>query len=103
MKAPPLPKAAASGGTTIDDEGSQTWLSWLSSSWFSKIGVVGLALIGVIVWNLCKRRDVGSLGEFDEEYLKEIIRRETEKDAGKGGGSSGGGGLGMNNVEEYDD
>lgn len=102
MKAPPLPKAATAGGTTVDDEGTPGWLSWLGSSWFSKIGVVGLALIGVVVWNLFKRRDSGGLGEVDEEYLKEIIRRETEKESSKskgGGGSS----AGFAGVDEYDD
>lgn len=85
LKQPPPPKAAAG-------ESSGGWLDW-----FPKVGVFGIAMVGVVIWNVRKasnsgggggRGGGGDMGDFDEDMLKEAL-------SGMGGGGMGGlGGLG---------
>merc|ERR1719324_415160 len=77
LKPPPVTKSAAGGG---DGEGND-WLSW-----FPKIGVFGVALVGVVMWNVRKATAQKSgLSDFDEEAFKERLktRREEKKAMGK--------------------
>lgn len=77
-----------SGDSSMDDESS--WIDW-----FPKIGIIGAALVGVVVWNFCK----GSKSKFDDmddDYFKERLKERREKAALKKAaeknaeGSSGG-------------
>lgn len=76
--------------------------AWIE--WFPKIGVFGLALVGVVVWNV--RKVSGPSGsqdksdDFDDGYLKEMIdQRKLEKQLGglgAQGAGSGASGAGLN-------
>jgi len=70
MKQPPTPKSSSTG------DGS----SWLN--WFPKIGVFGVALVGVVIWNVRKvtaQRHHDRMDDFDEDYFKERLRERREK------------------------
>mmetsp|Transcript_30091 Transcript_30091/g.75970 ORF Transcript_30091/g.75970 Transcript_30091/m.75970 type:complete len:590 (+) Transcript_30091:91-1860(+) len=72
LKPPPAVQAAMS---TV--AGEQEDVSWSSSllSWFPKIGIFGVALIGVILWNLRKAANQPRDDELDEEFFQEQLRK----------------------------
>jgi hypothetical protein len=97
--------ASSSGGGWGGDEAASDGNSWLN--WFPKIGVFGVALIGVVLWNVRKatsqrKSGGGKMDDFDDEYFQERLRerrkKKAEKDAGGGDdddvGAGGAGGLG---------
>merc|ERR1712003_522088 len=96
---PTAPKAAAASGGS--DEGwSSNWLNW-----FPKIGVFGIALIGVVIWNVRKvtnQRRHDHMDDFDDEYFKERLRERREKRAKEKGddGEDSGGLGGKSKIEE---
>jgi len=113
LKQPSPPKAAAGGEGGDGGGDDNSWSSWLN--WFPKIGVFGIALIGVVFWNVRKvtnsNRPRGGGGggggapagmeDFDDELFRERLRerrekRATEQAAGGGPGDGGvaGGGAG---------
>merc|ERR1719199_720576 len=72
LKQPPAPKPQQEGG------------SWLE--WFPKVGVFGIAMIGVVIWNVRKMSGGGGGGDgldFDEDLFKDRLRKG-KKDAGLG-------------------
>jgi len=79
LRTPPPPKAA------VDAEGGGGGDGWDLASilgWFPKVGVFGVALIGVVIWNVRKVSggssggggDAGLPDDFDEELFKEKLR-----------------------------
>mmetsp|Transcript_55412 Transcript_55412/g.124841 ORF Transcript_55412/g.124841 Transcript_55412/m.124841 type:complete len:288 (-) Transcript_55412:105-968(-) len=93
LKTPPPPKAVSGGGG--DDSWSGNWLNW-----FPKIGVFGIALIGVVIWNVRKvtnQRKHDRMDDFDDEYFKERLRERRAKKSpgGEGIGKDDSGGLGL--------
>ena len=50
-------------------------------NWFPKIGVFGVALIGVVIWNVRKvssqRQD--KVADFDEDFLKDHKSKKESK------------------------
>mmetsp|Transcript_28164 Transcript_28164/g.45275 ORF Transcript_28164/g.45275 Transcript_28164/m.45275 type:complete len:613 (-) Transcript_28164:97-1935(-) len=78
LKQPPAPKAASSQG-----DGS----SWLD--WFPKVGVFGIAMVGVVIWNVRKMSGGGGPDDFDEDAFKASLKK-----AKKGGDFDGLGDLG---------
>lgn len=113
LKQPPAPKAVSGeeGG-----EASSGWGgNWLN--WFPKIGVFGIALIGVVIWNVRKvtnQRGSGGSGgggggvgggadSFDDEYFKErLAERRMERDS-KEKSEDGGAGVGVGDSNAADD
>lgn len=84
LKQPPPPKASPEGGGS----------SWLD--WFPKVGVFGIAMVGVVIWNVRKMGGgEGGVDDFDEDIFKEGLKK-----GGMGGlgskldGLGGLGGLG---------
>lgn len=86
LKPPPAARASSSGGGGSsllggsDDSGS----GWLD--WFPKIGVFGLALVGVVIWNVRKvtaQQRHESLDDFDDSYFKEKLKERRAKGKGK--------------------
>jgi len=71
LKQPPPPKS---------DDGS----SWLD--WFPKVGVFGIAMIGVVIWNV--RKMSGGFDDMDEDYFRDLTRQAgiSEADLRGGGG-----------------
>jgi len=86
LKQPPAPKAA--GGEGGEDGGwGGNWLNW-----FPKIGVFGIALIGVVIWNVRKVTSNNARGggggssaadSFDDEFFKERLRERRKERDGK--------------------
>jgi len=66
-------------------DGSGGWLDY-----FPKVGVMGIALVGIVVWNVRKVAGGGS-GDFDADSFKERFKNQLEKEEH---GRSLGGGLG---------
>lgn len=74
-----------------DEEKTRTWWGWFESlnesfTWLPKVGVFGVAIVGVVIWNVRKARS----GEFDDDFFKEQlkdihkkVKREAEKEAAK--------------------
>uniref|UniRef100_A0A7S2LEU0 Uncharacterized protein n=1 Tax=Zooxanthella nutricula TaxID=1333877 RepID=A0A7S2LEU0_9DINO len=95
LKPPQAPKAAGAEGA---GGGGDTWSSVLDS--FPKVGIFGVALVGVVMWNMRKvssqqKRDKGGgLDDFDEELFRERLREHRERKAAEqaAGAPSGGGG-----------
>lgn len=102
LKQPTVPKGE--GGA---EGGGDSWASYLE--WFPKAGVFGIALVGVVFWNIRKitnNQQVsrgaggggGALDGFDEDSFKEALRERRmmkEMAGGTAGGLGGGaGGLG---------
>jgi len=70
--------SSGGGGFGGGSDGS----SWLN--WFPKIGVFGIALIGVVIWNVRKvtsQRRQGGIDDFDDELFKERLRERKKKKA----------------------
>jgi len=72
VRQPPPPAAASA-----NDPG---WFDW-----FPKVGVFGIAMVGVVIWNVRKaagsQMGGGGGDEFDEDSIKELIKKST---GGKG-------------------
>mmetsp|Transcript_2312 Transcript_2312/g.5487 ORF Transcript_2312/g.5487 Transcript_2312/m.5487 type:complete len:620 (-) Transcript_2312:112-1971(-) len=133
MKQPSAAKAAAAaaGGGAGGDAaggGAESWLSWLD--WFPKIGIFGVALMGVVFWNVRKVTNSGARGggggsgvggfggrgggggglagmdDFDEQMFKERLRERREKRLAEqaaglaGAAGGGGGGLGLGGQDD---
>jgi hypothetical protein len=81
LKQPPAPKAASGDGS-----------SWLD--WFPKVGVFGIAMIGVVIWNVRKMSGGGGGEDFDEDYFKDRLKKASGKGGGFGDLSSKDDGLG---------
>lgn len=83
LRTPPPPKAAA------DSSSSNGWDMSSLLNWFPKVGVFGIALVGVIFWNIKKvsGQSSGSPGpemdDFDEELFKEKLRERRAKQQDK--------------------
>jgi len=85
LKQPSTPKAASSGGgggggSTGGGGSDEGWGSWLN--WFPKIGVFGIALVGVVIWNV--RKVTGQprnerIDDFDDDFIKERLRERRER------------------------
>jgi len=82
LKPPPAVQAAVSSVA-----GDHEDISWTSSllSWFPKIGIFGVVLIGVILWNLRKAANQPRDDELDEEFFQEQLKKaraaeKTEKE-----------------------
>eukprot|EP00930_Biecheleria_cincta_P023649 TRINITY_DN17052_c0_g1_i1.p1 TRINITY_DN17052_c0_g1~~TRINITY_DN17052_c0_g1_i1.p1 ORF type:complete len:607 (+),score=114.38 TRINITY_DN17052_c0_g1_i1:114-1934(+) len=81
LRTPPPPKAAQAEGAA-GTSGS----GWDTSSllnWMPKFGVFGIALVGVVIWNIRKVSGGGSSDasaeDFDEELFKEKLRERRAK------------------------
>jgi len=76
LKTPAAPSAGGGGG------GSSDMWSWLE--WIPKVGILGITLIGVVVWNIRKvtggkkPSGGGGGGGFQEEMLKERLAKKRE-------------------------
>eukprot|EP00927_Polykrikos_kofoidii_P022223 TRINITY_DN20801_c0_g1_i1.p1 TRINITY_DN20801_c0_g1~~TRINITY_DN20801_c0_g1_i1.p1 ORF type:complete len:703 (+),score=134.73 TRINITY_DN20801_c0_g1_i1:112-2109(+) len=93
-------KSGGGGGSgTFGGSASSDGSSWLN--WFPKIGVFGIALIGVVIWNVRKvtaQRRHDRMDDIEDDYLKERLRErklkkaaETDKkDEPRTGGFAGG-------------
>lgn len=96
LKQPVPPKGTAvveDGGLGRSD--SSDGYGWLN--WFPKIGVFGIALIGVVIWNVRKvtaQRRHDRRDDFDEEFLKERLRERKLKKPQDDTSASRIGGLG---------
>ncbi|CAJ1455641.1 unnamed protein product [Effrenium voratum] len=77
LRTPPPPKAAA------ETNNSSSWDLSNILNWFPKVGVFGIALIGVIFWNIRKVSNQNTGGmeadDFDEELFKEKLRERRAK------------------------
>lgn len=77
LRTPPPPKAAA------DNNSSSGWDMNSVLNWFPKVGVFGIALVGVIFWNIKKVSGQSTSGpeadDFDEELFKEKLRERRAK------------------------
>lgn len=84
LKTPTAPAAAAGGGGSSAGSGISAWLDWIP-----KVGIFGITLIGVVVWNVRKvssKPKAGSgLEDFDDDFLRERLRKKRE---GGGDGDS---------------
>lgn len=110
LKQPPAPKSAGGNGGDVGGGllgggggggGDDTLGSWLN--WFPKIGVFGLALVGVVIWNVRKvtaQRKTDSLDDFDDSYFKEKLKERRERARAK---DSDAGGLGDAAEKDEDD
>jgi len=87
LKTPAIPKDV--GGGSGND-----WAAWLD--WFPKVGILGITLVGVVMWNVRKvsgknKADKGGAGglpaDFEAEMLRERLRKK--KDGLKGDSKPG--------------
>lgn len=80
MKPPPAPKTPGGGS----DDG---WTSWLN--WIPKIGVFGVALIGVVFWNIKKTTNQKTssprLDDINEKLFAEKLRKTRAAKAASAG------------------
>mmetsp|Transcript_55053 Transcript_55053/g.98179 ORF Transcript_55053/g.98179 Transcript_55053/m.98179 type:complete len:605 (-) Transcript_55053:163-1977(-) len=84
LRTPPPPKAAAAEGGAAGGGGSDGWDFASILGWFPKVGVFGIALVGVVIWNVRKVSGGSSSGDglpddFDEELFKEKLRERRSK------------------------
>jgi len=108
LKTPPPPKSAGGGGGGGGGGGASSMLgggsggtddAWSWLNWFPKIGVFGIALIGVVIWNVRKvtsqkkesRGGGGGMDDFDDDYLQKLrekkrLRESEKKPTGGDGG-----------------
>lgn len=112
LKQPPAPKTISGSGGGGDSDSSWTSTSnWLN--WFPKIGVFGIALIGVVIWNVRKvgasevtdqrSGSGGGMDNFDDDYFKERLKeRRAKKERGEDDGDDAGKGR-SENVEEINE
>jgi hypothetical protein len=89
LKTPPPPQAA-SGESGSED-------SWTSNllNWVPKVGVFGVALVGVVIWNVRKvtsQKKFDQKDDFDDEFFKKRLLESREKRSAAGAGE----GMGMN-------
>merc|ERR1711957_1012972 len=70
VKLPAALQAALAAAPPEDEE--ETWWSW-TVGWMPKAGIFGIALAGVIGWNIRKAR--GGSDEIDEEFFQEQLRK----------------------------
>merc|ERR1719210_2597959 len=89
LKTPPPPQAA-SGGSGNED-------SWTSNllNWVPKVGVFGVALVGVVIWNVRKvtsQKKIDQKDDFDDEFFRRRLLESREKRSAE----KAGGGMGMN-------
>mmetsp|Transcript_136986 Transcript_136986/g.266544 ORF Transcript_136986/g.266544 Transcript_136986/m.266544 type:complete len:612 (-) Transcript_136986:154-1989(-) len=90
LKTPPPPQAAG-GGSGNDD-------SWTSNllNWVPKVGVFGVALVGVVIWNVRKvtsQKKFDAKDDFDDElFRKRLMESREKRSADKVGGGMGMGG-----------
>lgn len=77
VKPPPARSSDGHGGGGMGMDG----LEWLN--YFPKVGVFGIALVGVVIWNVRKTRKssgkAASNDDFDDAYLKEILAETRKK------------------------
>lgn len=83
LKTPAAPRADSGGGSGSD------FASWLD--WIPKVGILGVTLIGVVIWNVRKFSGGkqasggggggggGGLPDFDDDLFKERLRKRKEK------------------------
>jgi len=80
LKQPSAPKSASGDGG--GEDGGWSWLNW-----FPKIGVFGIALIGVVIWNVRKvtnqRSDSSTADSFDDENFRDRLRERRKEREGK--------------------
>lgn len=80
LKQPPAPKS-------VSEEGDDGWpTNWLN--WFPKIGLFGIALIGVVIWNVRKvtnQRRHDHMDDFDDDFIKERLKERRDKTGRKTG------------------
>lgn len=104
LKQPTAAKAGGGGGG--GGEGGAGGDSWINNllNWFPKVGVFGVALVGVVIWNVRKvanqnqSRGGGGGGgagadDFDDDFIKERLaqrRAERAKQAEQGPQEVGG-------------
>jgi len=92
LKQPPAPKSVT-GEDSSSSEGGGWGGNWLN--WFPKIGVFGIALIGVVIWNVRKvtsqKGGASSADSFDDEYFKERLREQRKKREDKKAAEAAGG------------
>lgn len=74
LKQPPPPKSANDGS------------SWLD--WFPKVGVFGIAMIGVVIWNV-RKMSGGGFDDMDEDYFRDLTRQAGISEADLKGGGGG--------------
>mmetsp|Transcript_93061 Transcript_93061/g.170773 ORF Transcript_93061/g.170773 Transcript_93061/m.170773 type:complete len:645 (+) Transcript_93061:63-1997(+) len=85
--------ASGGSGGNGGSGGGTDFSSWFN--WVPKIGVFGIALIGVVIWNVRKvtsQQQSDRLHDFDDDYLKEQLKKRAaaKKDKDKDGGDLGG-------------
>jgi len=112
LKTPPLPSRGGGGGDGggSGSGGGNDIASWLD--WIPKVGIFGITLIGVVIWNVRKvsgkaqQQQSSSAGleglGFDDSFLKDKLSKNMmSKPKGKGdlGGLGGLGGLGASGEE----
>lgn len=114
LKTPPLPSRGGDGGGS-GAAGGNDIASWLD--WIPKVGIFGITLIGVVIWNVRKvsgkaqqssSAGAGALGGFDDDFLSQKLGKNMmSKPKGKGdlgglgglGDMGGLGGLGASGAE----
>jgi len=86
LRQPPAPKQ-----TTPPPPESSSTSSWLN--WFPKIAVFGVALAGVVVWNVRKgfnQKKYDAFDDYDDDYFREREKDDKDKEKDQGGRSTGG-------------
>ncbi|CAE8640827.1 unnamed protein product [Polarella glacialis] len=106
IRTPPPPKAALAEAGESD-----SWDLTAMLNWFPKVGVFGVALFGVVIWNIRKASGSGSSpsgeketlfgDDFDEDLFKEKLRerRAKQKAEGSDAGSKGSMDLGQEDAD----
>jgi len=86
LRQPQAPKQ-----TTPPPPESVSTSSWLN--WFPKIAVFGVALAGVVVWNVRKgfnQKKYDAFDDYDDDYFREREKDDKDKEKDQGGRSTGG-------------
>merc|ERR1719171_1134536 len=88
-----MPTAPSGGGGGGGGGGSSGGMGDLSSwlDWFPKVGIFGITLIGVVIWNVRKvagkQTPRDSLHDFDtDDLFKERLRKNRDERMKKGDG-----------------
>eukprot|EP00933_Yihiella_yeosuensis_P041016 TRINITY_DN35452_c0_g1_i1.p1 TRINITY_DN35452_c0_g1~~TRINITY_DN35452_c0_g1_i1.p1 ORF type:complete len:591 (+),score=131.91 TRINITY_DN35452_c0_g1_i1:129-1901(+) len=80
LRTPPPPKSHSPDGASGGSNGGWDMASMMN--WFPKVGIFGIALVGVVLWNLRKVSggESESFGDdFDEDAFKEKLRERKMK------------------------